>query len=324
MQFLRGHSGRVRSLAFAPGGRMLATGGGEGLLRLWDLDRGRERAVLRYRHRNVNALAFAPDGRTLATTGVARDVALLDMVNLRHRIVLRGHQEPVRSLAFSPDGATLVSGGGLQSARAPTIGEVITWDSASGDPRVRLVVSGGRVLSVAFAPDGKEVALSTGDAIAFWDPALPDPASGPGRAWLELAAPAFGTLPDPPPSVRGPWPLEGDAWSVAFAPDGTRLAAAAGACVSLWDPRSFGRVGTLEGHQGEVRAVAFAPGGRLLASASRDRTVRFWDVSAGAQRACFDWEIGPVNAVAFAPDGMTIAAGGESVVVIWDVDETFA
>jgi WD40 repeat protein len=94
--------------------------------------------------------------------------------------------------------------------------------------------------------------------------------------------------------------------------------------VTVWDVPGRKKRGILrrEGTFGTTfYGVDFAPGGRLIATASKDGTVRYWDAKSLKQRAAYDWEIGPGQAVAFSPDGMTVAAVGEkSKVVICDVD----
>src|SRR5262249_29036022 len=96
----------LQSLAFSPDGKLLATGGGDGTIRLWDVQTVEVTALLR-EHTAVWAVAFAPDGQSLVTGGEDGTVRVWDVTPRSDPDTLKGHKSNLSSLAFSDDGKTL-------------------------------------------------------------------------------------------------------------------------------------------------------------------------------------------------------------------------
>jgi WD40 repeat protein len=117
-----GHSASISAGAFSHDGAILATGGVDGSIILWDT-RSFDRIGRMYSVSGVRSLAFSPDGLTLASGDWDRMVRLWDVASGTELAVLEGHTAGVVLLRFSPDGLTLASCADLGGGR----GEILLW-----------------------------------------------------------------------------------------------------------------------------------------------------------------------------------------------------
>ncbi|MEI5098703.1 hypothetical protein RB200_08580 [Streptomyces sp. PmtG] len=328
---LTGHEGPVLTVAFGPGGRTVATGGGDGKVRLWNAATGALKSTLSGHTGDVYTVAFSPGGRTLATGGADGTVRLWDTATGETRTTLARRGDAVFSMAFSPDGRTLASGGADGSVRLSRV--------ATG--RTRAVIGGhtAEVSGLAFSPDGRTLATGGADkAVRLWNAA-----TGRRKATLtghtaEVSQVAFS--PDGRTLASGGYDRSVRLWhvgarrpyrtltghtgeitSVAFGPDGRTLATGgADKTVRLWNPATGRTRTTLTGHTAPVSAVAFAPGGRALASGGYDRTARLWSTTGPRTSTALTDRAGPVSALAFSPDGRAlVTVGDDGAARLWDV-----
>lgn len=292
---LRGHQGVIFRIAWSPDGRLLASGGSDGLVRVWDVETIPSPLTLEGHTEPVTGVAWSPSWRMLASGSEDGTVVLWDVGGRQPSRTFHSPSNYTYGLTWSPDGRAIASGSLNESIQL--------WDANTGSifRPVTLTKSLAPTYSVAWTPDGRVLASGGQDStIVLWD-------VNAGHRKHTL---------------RG---HSDDINSIAWSPDGRVLASGSDdQTVRLWDTDTGLPAFILEGHTSFVSSVSFSSDGAQLASKSHDGTVRLWRCDTGECIAVLyepssnDW----LSGLAFHPREPMLATLGnrDSVIRIWELD----
>ena len=276
-------------------GRLLATRGAGGPVRLWRLSDGANLATVPTSGDTAGALAFSPDGRLLAIAYPDNRYNFLNENNVRvwqvdqpDNVPLLGYQlrdssigvegagQAILSLAWSPDGRYLAAGFGDRITRV--------WRAEPGDAWRRLIAI-TLPISIAWSPDGAQLAAGGLETFRLTD------------------AVKTGYSDDFIPGL----------FDLDLSPDGTVIALAEYSQIELRSLVDGTPLQVIGGMDGEVNQLDYSPDGALLVAACSDGTTRLFRSKDGRYLAALGEPTSPMLAVDFSQNGRWIAAAGEDM-----------
>ncbi len=281
----------VDCIAVSHRGGLLASGGQDNCLSIWDpTSRSRIRTLSGHTKR-VAACAFSPDDSNVATGSFDHSVKIWDVDSGRELRSLVGHSDHASALAYSSNGDQLATGGWDNL--------IILWDPQTGTEIGRLIGHEGQVYGVTFSADGKRLASCGQDGtVRLWDVAE--------RKETRV--------------LRG---HSDQVFEVRFSPDGKSLASAsADRTIKIWDVESGAEISTLTGHTDWVSMVAYSNDGRRIASCGFDKTIRIWDLAQGKLLGTLKGHVDAIADVAFLPDSRRLVSAGFDGIKLWDPAKT--
>jgi WD40 repeat protein len=297
------HGDEVTSIAFSPDGLFLASSSLHEAVRLWDMNSGKRKAVLKNTlDLGCAHVAYSRDCKTLAVGGSGNKVAIVNIESGDARVLLdaRAHSFSNPQVVFSADGKKLASGGECQD-------DIWLWDTISRKEIGKLERDDPYgYQAIAFQPDGKSlVSIGSDGALREWD--LESKKERRTEKLAERATTAAFSEGQKTAAVASWEEIDGDARTSRY-------------FIQLHDVASARKVFSLEGHKNHMWALAFSRDGKKLASGDYGGVVKLWDVATGKETISLDAHKGPVRGLAFSPDGSTLASCGEDgTIKVWDV-----
>ncbi len=285
---LTGHKGGAFSLALSPRWRRVASGGGDGAVRIWNVANKKQKTMLAGHGGTVLAVAWSPDGATLASGGADKSARLWNVSTGENKGERANLPSAVLGLTFSSDGKLLA---------AAVDRDVYVWDGGlSGEPKIlrghKLYISG-----LTFLPGSHQLATFGCDKTV--------------RVWDVDTDKQLASMPGPTGHCHG----------LALSGDGKTLACIGGGRVHLFDLERRSPIETIDPKARTLYGVAFSPDQRTLALGSEDKVVVIWDLATKRVRHRLRGHGFTVGPMTFLPDGRTlVTAGYDSTLKLWNVE----
>ncbi|NCS23583.1 MAG: WD40 repeat domain-containing protein [Microcystis aeruginosa BS13-02] len=292
------HGSWVWSVALNSEGQLLASGGQDGIIKIWSITTDISINCHSLPHPSqkhyapIRAVTFSADSKFLATGSEDKTVKIWSVETGECLHTLEGHQERVGGVTFSPNGQLLASGSADKTIKI--------WSVDTGKCLHTLTGHQDWVWQVAFSSDGQLLASGSGDkTIKIW-------------SIIEGEYQNIDTL-----TGHESW-----IWSIAFSPDGQYIASGSeDFTLRLWSVKTRECLQCFRGYGNRLSSITFSTDSQYILSGSIDRSIRLWSIK---NHKCLqqinghtDW----ICSVAFSPDGKTLISGsGDQTIRLWSVE----
>lgn len=318
----------IYSVSFSPTGKYLVTTSGR-TIKIWNLADKQCIKTFNGHTDVVSCATFTLDGKRVVSTSCDKTMRLWDFEKEDDCQTLLDNMGWVYFATFSADNKLI--------ATASMDGKVRVWDANSHQCVCRFVGHSNEINYVAFSPDGKHLASASKDKTIFiWSIEKKTYEHVLFGHWNNVAAISYS--PDGNYLVSSSWDKTIKIWdvhtgkcintfahggrTVSYSPDGEKIIVV-NACIYILDAKTGVVIKRLSHGEDECSACSafFNLDGRMIVSASEDRTVRIWDVETEQCIHILRGHTGWVFFASFSPDGkLVVSASRDKTVRVWDVE----
>ncbi len=330
---LEGHQGAVLHLSFSPNGRYLVSGGGDNLVRFWDVDTCAPLNDCHGHKDHVLATAWCPDGRKFATGDKRGQLLVWSPTSPKPLATLFGHKKWVTSIVWEPVHRDRAC---ERLASASSDGSVKIWNSRTGKCEVSMTAHTQSVEALCWGGEGFLYSASRDRTICMWAAegaskgTLVKQLKGHGHRINALALSCDHVCRSGAHTYKATsFDDEDAAFTAATALYQKRCGGVEERLVSgsddftlfLWSPiKSKQPVARLTGHQQLVFCISYSPDGRFIASGSADKKIKLWDGFTGKFITTFHGHVGSVYRLVWSPDSRFLASGSkDSTCKLWPI-----
>ena len=273
MTLLAGHTGIIHRADFNFDGRVVATGGADGKVLLWNTESGQIQLEIEAHEYSIDNLAYHPNKQQVATTSASENcVKLWDTGSgIESAKIVVGHI--INDLDYNKDGSKIVT--------ADQSGTIKIWTTNPGKELLSIESTGRIFNNVIFSPDSSLIVASgENHKISIWD-AQNGQLKRHINAHTELIT------------------------DLSFDPSGNKIASASyDKTTKIWDVQSGRKLLTLLGHQNKIHSIDYNGNGSRLATASEDGIIKIWDVTPNNDNVPIRNHKSSVTSINFSQDKM--------------------